>query len=149
MRSFLLRGDRVCLPPGDHNEPYAVGIDGPLNWAIYEPYTNVLWLAYLYEWMTGHFRGAKKELNSFKRATKEFWSYLDPEADEDTPGFESASDILRYTVEIGWLNEDQLISGRDEVEKSILSILTLEDAEDGVADRSGRRSPRRRRPQGI
>ncbi|KAJ3565276.1 hypothetical protein NPX13_g7564 [Xylaria arbuscula] len=149
MRSFLLRGDRVSLPPEDHNEPYATGIDGPLDWAIYEPYTNVLWLAYLYEWMTEHFRGPKKELNSFKRATKEFWSYLDPEADEDMPGFESASDILCYAVEIGWLDEDQLIGGRDEIEKSILSILTLEDAEEGVADRSLRRSPRRRRPKVI
>ncbi|KAI1313601.1 hypothetical protein F5Y03DRAFT_337143 [Xylaria venustula] len=146
MRSFLLRGDRVCLPPESHDQAYAKGIDGPITWTIYEPYTNVLWLAYLYEWIIEHFRGPKRELNPFKRATKEFWSYLDPEADENTPGFESASDILRYAVEIGWLNEDQLMGGRDEVEKSILSILTTDDAEDGVTDRSLRRSPRRRRP---
>ncbi|KAK5627772.1 hypothetical protein RRF57_003487 [Xylaria bambusicola] len=149
MRSFLLRGDRICLPPEDHKEPYAVGIDGPLSWAIYEPYTNVLWLAYLYEWMVEHFRGPKKEVNSFRRTTKEFWSYLDPEADENMPGFESASDILRYAVEVGWLDQNQLIGGRDEVEKSILSIITIDDGEDGVADRSLRRSPRKRRPTAI
>ncbi|KAJ2968047.1 hypothetical protein NUW58_g10309 [Xylaria curta] len=95
MRSFLLRGDRICLPPEDHRIPYAHGIDGPITWAIHEPYTNVLWLAYLYEWMVENFRGPKREVNSFKRATKELWSYLDPEADESVPGFESASDILR------------------------------------------------------
>ncbi|KAI0816408.1 hypothetical protein GGR55DRAFT_234593 [Xylaria sp. FL0064] len=149
MRSFLLRGDRVCLPPGAHNIAYAEGIDGPITWAIYEPYTNVLWLAYLYQWMVEHFCGPKRELNAFKRATKEFWSYLDPDADENTPGFESASDIVRYAVEIGWLDEDQLMGGRDEIEKSILSILAPDEVGDGVADRSIRRSPRRRRPAAV
>ncbi|GAP89617.2 putative HASPIN protein kinase [Rosellinia necatrix] len=149
MRSFLLRGDRVCLPPEDHKTPYADGIDGPITWAIHEPYTNVLWLSYLYEWMVRNFSGPKREVNSFKRATKELWSYLDPEADESVPGFESASDILRYAVEIGWVDEDQLMGGRDEVEKSILSILALDDAEGGAADSSLRRSPRRRRPTAI
>ncbi|KAI0539865.1 hypothetical protein GGR58DRAFT_463047 [Xylaria digitata] len=144
MRSFLLRGDRVCLPPEDHKEAYIDGIDGPITWAIHEPYTNVLWLAYLYEWMVEHYQGPKKEVNSFKRATKEFWSYLDPEADESMPGFESASDILRYAVEIGWLDENQLMGGRDEVERSILSILTTDDA-----DQSLRRSPRRHRPAPV
>ncbi|KAI0455658.1 hypothetical protein F5B21DRAFT_187647 [Xylaria acuta] len=146
MRSFLLRGDRVCLPPEDHRKPYSDGIDGPITWAIHAPYTNVLWLAYLYEWMVENFRGLKKELNSFKRATKELWSYLDPKADESVPGFEGASDVLRYAVEIGWIDEDHLMGGRDEVEKSILSILTTDDIEGSVADRSARRSPRRHRP---
>ncbi|GAW19282.1 hypothetical protein ANO14919_087680 [Xylariales sp. No.14919] len=149
MRSFLLRGDRVCLPPEDHKEAYADGIDGPITWAVHEPYTNVLWLAYLYEWMVEHYHGPRKEVNSFKRATKEFWSYLDPEAGENMPGFESASDILRYAVEIGWLEEDQLMGGRDEVEKSILSIITTDDVKDGTTDRSFRRSPRRRRPSAV
>ncbi|KAJ8120392.1 hypothetical protein ONZ43_g2889 [Nemania bipapillata] len=149
MRSFLLRGDRVCLPPEEHKKPYINGVDGPITWAIHEPYTNVLWLAYLYEWMADNFSGPKKEVNSFKRATKELWTYLDPEADENVPGFESASDILRYAVEIGWIDEDQLMGGRDEVEKSILSILSPDDVDSGVSDRSVRRSPRKRRPTAV
>ncbi|TRX91721.1 hypothetical protein FHL15_007274 [Xylaria flabelliformis] len=149
MRSFLLRGDRVCLPPEDHRKPYSEGIDGPITWTIHEPYTNVLWLAYLYEWMVENFRGLKKELNSFKRATKELWSYLNPEADENTPGFASASDILCYGVEIGWIDEDHLMGGRDEAEKSILSILTTDDIEGSVADRLVRRSPRKQRPSPV
>lgn len=143
MRSFLLRGDRVCLPPESHKKPYAVGVDGPITWAVHEPYTNVLWLAYLYEWMVNNFSGPKREVNSFKRATKELWMYLNPEADESVPGFESASDILRYALEIGWIDEDQLMGGREEVEKSILSILAPDDIEGGVAELSLRRSPRR------
>ncbi|KAI1337749.1 hypothetical protein F5Y15DRAFT_389016 [Xylariaceae sp. FL0016] len=145
MRSVLLRGDRVCLPPKSHKKPYAAGVEGPISWAIHEPYTNVLWLAYIYEWMIKNFQGPKKEVNSFKRATKDFWYHLDPEADDSVPGFDSASDIVRYAVECGWINEYQLMGGRDEIETSIISILTLEDMEgESRLDKSLRRSPRKK-----
>ncbi|KAF3064391.1 Serine/threonine-protein kinase haspin [Daldinia childiae] len=149
MRSFMLRGDRVCLPPKSHKTPYEEGIDGPICWAQHEPYTNVLWLAYIYQWMVKHFKGPKKEVNAFKRATKEFWTYLDPDAAENVPGFGSASDIVRFALESGWIEEDQLMGMRDEVEKSILSILTTNDLgreidEETFAEAYLRRSPRRR-----
>ncbi|KAI1372985.1 hypothetical protein F4677DRAFT_233264 [Hypoxylon crocopeplum] len=148
MRSFLLRGDKVCLPPQSHKKPYENGIDGPITWARHEPYTNVLWLAYIYEWMVAHFRGTKKDLNAFKRFTKEFWTYLDPDADDSVPGFGSASDIVRFALESGWIEEDQLMGVRDEIEKSILSILMNNDSgkeldEESPAEMSVRRSPRR------
>ncbi|KAI0603484.1 hypothetical protein F4775DRAFT_581400 [Biscogniauxia sp. FL1348] len=149
MRSFLLRGDRVCLPPKSHRRAYEAGIDGPISWAQHEPYTNVLWLAYLYEWMTGHFRGPKKELNAFKRPTREFWMYLNPEADASLPGFDSASDIVRYAVESGWIDEAQLMGGRDEMEKSILSILSVDDSGLLAEGPAMRRSPRKHRPSAV
>ncbi|KAI1456743.1 hypothetical protein F4805DRAFT_219001 [Annulohypoxylon moriforme] len=151
MRSFLLRGDRVCLPPQSHKTAYEKGIDGPITWSQYEPYTNVLWLAYIYEWMTGHFRGTKKELNAFKRLTKELWLYLNPDADDGVPSFDSASDVVRFAVESGWIEEEQLMGVREDIEKSILSILAndndLEENSDGEGDPETptRRSPRRRR----
>ncbi|KAI1643838.1 uncharacterized protein F4817DRAFT_348456 [Daldinia loculata] len=149
MRSFMLRGDRVCLPPKGHKTPYEEGIDGPICWAQHEPYTNVLWLAYIYQWMVKHFKGPKKEVNAFKRATKEFWTYLDPDAADGVPGFGSASDIVRFALESGWIEEDQLMGMRDEVEKSILSVLTTNDLgreidEETFAEAYLRRSPRRR-----
>ena len=149
MRSFLLRGDRVCLPAKAHKTPYAACADGggPIDWRLHEPYTNVLWLAYLYQYMTGHFRGPKRELTAFRRLTREFWAYLDPRAAADVPGFESASDIVRFAVESGWIEEDQLMGGREEVERSILSILSTDDTNGDVScvgDISLRPSPRRR-----
>ncbi|KAI1799924.1 hypothetical protein F4811DRAFT_541581 [Daldinia bambusicola] len=145
MRSFMLRGDRVCLPPRSHKIPYESGIEGPICWAQHEPYTNVLWLAYLYQWMAKHFKGAKREVNAFKRATKEFWTYLDPDAADDVPGFGSASDIVRFALESGWIEEEQLMGVRDEVEKSILSVLTAADEidEETFAEAYLRRSPRK------
>lgn len=147
MRSFLLRGDRICLPPKSHRTPYAQGIDGPIDWRVHEPYTNVLWLAYIYQYILDNFRGPKKELNTFKRLTKELWLYLNPKAGNNMPGFESASDIVRFAVESGWVEEDQLMGGREEVERSILSILSIDEPNgDGtfLSDMALRRSPRRR-----
>lgn len=155
MRSFLLRGDRTCLPPKSHNQAYQEGIDGPLCWAIHEPYTNVLWLAYTYDYLTRHFQGPKKDLNAFKRATKELWTHLDPDADDSVPGFASASDIVLFAVEAGWVDADQLTGGRPDVERSILSALADDDAVEGSSLLSmddsplRRRAPRRRRPQPV
>ncbi|OTB02260.1 hypothetical protein M426DRAFT_322838 [Hypoxylon sp. CI-4A] len=151
MRSFFLRGDRVCLPPQSHKKPYEQGIEGPITWAQHEPYTNVLWLAYIYEWMTKHFKGTKKELNAFKRLTKELWTHLNPDADDNVPSFGSASDVVRFAVESGWIEEDQLMGVREDIEKSIISILTTDNdmrKEFGGADAAGSplpRSPRRPR----
>ncbi|KAI9166798.1 Serine/threonine-protein kinase haspin [Paramyrothecium foliicola] len=108
MRSFLLRGDRKCLPPKDHNAPYAKGVDGPLTWDAYAPYTNVLWLAYLYEYLLGHFVGDKKELAAFKKETKELWKYLNPNAKDNVPCFGGAADVVCFAVEAGWIGQEQL-----------------------------------------
>lgn len=129
MRSFLLRADRVCLPPTSHKMTYEEGVDGPITWARHEPYTNVLWLAYIYTWMVTHYRGLKKDLAAFKRATKELWTHLDPDAADSVPGFGSASDVVRFALEAGWVEEDQLMGVREEGERSMLSILGTPRAE--------------------
>jgi serine/threonine-protein kinase haspin len=156
MRSFLLRGERAWLPPQSHNVAYAEGVDGPISWGLHEPYTNVLWLAYIYDYLVNHFAGPKKEVNAFQRTTMEFWPHLDPEADEDIPSFASASDIVVYAVESGWIDESQLMDGsRSMIERSILSVLTAHDElapEFGGPDvdsPSVRRSPRRHRQRYI
>ncbi|KAK8108624.1 hypothetical protein PG984_014425 [Apiospora sp. TS-2023a] len=149
MRSFFLRGDRTCIPPKGHNIAYQEGIDGPLCWALHEPYTNVLWLAYIYEYLVDNFQGPKKELNAFKRASKDFWTHLDPEADDAVPGFASASDIVMFAVESGWIDTEQLTEGRTEIERSILSVLDDrscagdESSLHDISEASLRRSPRR------
>ncbi|KAH8197025.1 hypothetical protein TruAng_008812 [Truncatella angustata] len=148
MRSFFLRGDRVCMSPQNHKIPYAEGNDGPISWAQHEPYTNVLWLAYLYEYIVFNFQGSRKELNAFKRVTRDFWTHLDPAADDNIPGFASASDIVMFAVESGWIDEEQLMGSRSMIERSILSILSddelVRDFQDlDFGSPSLRRSPRR------
>ncbi|KAI0127769.1 hypothetical protein BJ170DRAFT_595629 [Xylariales sp. AK1849] len=154
MRSFLLRGDRVCLPAKSHRIAYAEGTEGPISWVQHQPYTNVLWLAYIYDYIVSNFQGPKKELNTFKRITKDFRLYVDPEADDNIPSFASASDIVMFAVESGWIDQNQLTGGRAEVERSILSILTNDelvmdiDSLD-ISSHSFRRSPRRHHQRRI
>lgn len=129
MRSFLLRADRKCLPPEEHDTPYAKGIDGPLSWNAFAPYTNVLWLAYLYEYLLKHFSGDKKTLTAFKKQTREMWAYLNPDAKRSVPCFGSAADVVYFAVESGWMTQEQLVG----VEGSVLEredsiILAREEA---------------------
>ncbi|SPN98508.1 uncharacterized protein DNG_01553 [Cephalotrichum gorgonifer] len=131
MRSFLLRGDRKCLPPRSHATPYAAAFDGhPISWEVFAPYTNVLWLAYIYEYLTGHFSGEKKEMARFKRETKEMWGYLDPGAKEGVPCFGSAGDVVRFAVESGWVSEGQVVGEGSTILEREDSIIVEE--EDGA-----------------
>ncbi|TDZ29362.1 Serine/threonine-protein kinase haspin-like protein hrk1 [Colletotrichum spinosum] len=142
MRSFFICGERGCLPPSGHKSPYPVAANGkPLSWDLYVPYTNVLWLAYLYQYMIKGFKGDKgdkKDVSEFKKATKELWKYLDPEAKAGVPAFSCAADVVTFAVEAGWIHESQLMGGEEEREESI--ILSRDELEDAAA----RRSPRRR-----
>lgn len=149
MRSFLLKGDRVHLPPESHCKPYDDGPDGPISWSEHHPYTNILWLAYIYSYLSRHFQGEKRALTNFKKVTKELWSHLDPDAPLDILSFSSATDVVRYAVEAGWLTEAQLAGDRDigqfaEVpdESHNESIFEVQTADRSEADL--RRSPRRR-----
>ncbi|OIW33595.1 hypothetical protein CONLIGDRAFT_628506 [Coniochaeta ligniaria NRRL 30616] len=147
MRSFLLKGDRVCLPPKSHSRPYDVGVDGErISWTRYSPYTNVLWLAYIYQYLVDNFAGEKKGLTQFKKTTKEMWLHLNPEAPRTVLSFSSAGDVVRFAVECGWIREEQLVGegsfvGEDgataTLNESIIEVSTLQDVH-------LRRSPRRR-----
>lgn len=140
MRSFLLQADRNCLPPEAHCTPYAKGIDGPLCWEAFAPYTNVLWLAYLYEYLVKSFVGDKKELARFKKETQEMWEYLNPDAEADVPCFGSAEDIVCFAVEAGWVRADQLMEGASALDREDSIIVSRDEDE---VDTSLRRSPRR------
>lgn len=133
MRSFLLRADRKCLPPEAHQTPYAKGIHGPICWEAYAPYTNVLWLAYLYEYLVSNFRGDAKDLARFEACTADMWVYLNPEADDDVPCFGSAGDVVCFAVEAGWLCENQLVgSGTSIMEREDSIIVARQECLDGL-----------------
>ncbi|KAL7946283.1 hypothetical protein V8C42DRAFT_344138 [Trichoderma barbatum] len=142
MRSFLLRADREWLPPEAHHVPYAKGIDGPLSWDAYAPYTNVLWLAYTYEYLVDHFEGSKKELREFKKETAELWKYLNPNAPKDVPSFGCAADVACFALESGWIRQEELLGAStsliDREDSIIVSRSTVED------EASLRRSRRQR-----
>ncbi|KAM0334352.1 hypothetical protein ACHAQA_001378 [Verticillium albo-atrum] len=146
MRSHLLHGgaSRKCLPPTAHSIPY----QGDLSWAVSAPYTNVLWLAYTYQYMLTNFRGDKKDAARWKRDTAQMWRHLDPDAKAATPVFGSAAEVVRFGVEAGWVAPEQIMGGEGvsmvEREDSIVVSHELNDAEDDVEAARLRRSPRRK-----
>lgn len=145
MRSYLLKGDRVWLPPKSHNKPREKGVNGPVSWRRHYAYTNVLWLAYLYDYLVKNFQGSKRELAVFKRETQELWTHVDPEAPPEILSFSSAEDIIEFAVEAGWITEEQLVgTEHDESfshagDESIISIRSARKDEIQL-----RRTPRRR-----
>lgn len=144
MRSHLLWADRRCIPPEGHKTPYARGVEGPLSWTTYAPYTNVLWLAYLYRHLIGSFKGDEGQLARFKKETSEMWAHLDPDADEEVPCFRSAADIVHFAAEDGWVSEAQLLGPEASMVERGDSIIVLRDESEENKKPLVRRSPRRR-----
>ncbi|QBZ61372.1 hypothetical protein PoMZ_08321 [Pyricularia oryzae] len=144
MRSYMIKGDRAYLPPRFHNNPYD---GGRISWSEHHPFTNVLWLAYVYEYMAKHFCGDKRDLVAFKKTTRELWDHLNPDAPPDVQSFSSAADVVRFVVEAGWVTEAQVTNGHggggdDEDDYHEASIIEVQ-----VSDRDDsrlRRSPRQR-----
>ncbi|EGS20645.1 uncharacterized protein CTHT_0024810 [Thermochaetoides thermophila DSM 1495] len=127
MRSYLLLKDRTkVLAPEKHSKPYVRCLFppfDPISWQVHEPYTNVLWLAYLYEYLVQHFKGDAKQLRRFKKETAEMWMHLDPDAPRGVLSFPSAGDVVRFAVEAGWIGEEQVVdAGMSGVEEQSIIL---------------------------
>ncbi|KAL2201216.1 hypothetical protein P885DRAFT_65497 [Corynascus similis CBS 632.67] len=117
MRSFLIHHDRIVPSTHQHHvtgtttTPYQISpaTGEPISWRAYHPYTNVLWLAYLYAYMVKHFAGDVKDLKGFRRETRELWAHLDPGAPAGVLSFPSAGEVVRFAVEAGWVGESQVV----------------------------------------
>ncbi|KAH6636489.1 hypothetical protein F5144DRAFT_546590 [Chaetomium tenue] len=138
MRAYLIWGDRLPgtrSPPPTPNPtaaaatanppptpyPHSALTNAPLSWATHAPYTNVLWLAYLFRYLVDHFDTAKggageggaegrkhqqrrrqEELRAFRRETRELQAHLDPAAPRGVLSFPSAAEVVGFAVEAGW-----------------------------------------------
>ncbi|PHH75771.1 hypothetical protein CDD82_4290 [Ophiocordyceps australis] len=123
MRSFLLRGDREWIPPEGHTRPNPQGPKGTISWTSYMPYTNILWLAYLYRYLCHHFAGASTQLEQFKSQTSELWAHLDPCAEEGVKCFTSASELVLFALDADWIQWDQLAGVDDSITEREDSIV--------------------------
>lgn len=146
MRSYLLKGDRIWLPPRAHTKSYQKGHYGTtISWYAHHPYTNVLWLAYLYDYLVEHFQGGKRVISAFKRETQEFWTHLNPESSLEIMSFSSAEDVVEFAAEAGWITEDQLVGAAGEEGFSVMGEESIIEVRAARADDAHlRRSPRKR-----
>ncbi|KAH6693704.1 hypothetical protein F5X68DRAFT_258573 [Plectosphaerella plurivora] len=136
MRSFLLSGgtSRKCLPPSSHRTPYQpvklpkgtspTPSPGPVSWSVSAPYTNVLWLAYIYQYALTHFSGPAEDAARWRRDTAELWRHLDPDAKLGTPVFACAADVVRFALEAGWVSEEQVMGEGGDIDgaRSFLGV---------------------------
>ncbi|KAK3504630.1 hypothetical protein B0T13DRAFT_10889 [Neurospora crassa] len=111
----------------------------PISWAGYYPYTNVLWLSYIYSYLCRHFKGDKRELKAWREETEEMWRYLDPEQVDDVRqegsiGFGAAGDVVVFAVEKGWITEEQVMDVGDR------STMLFEESRLGVPPTEGMKS---------
>lgn len=144
MRSFLIHADRApVLPASQHAAPYptSAATGDPISWRGYHPYTNVLWLAYLYGYLVQHFAGDKSEVARFRKTTRELRRHLDPAQPRGVLSFPSAGEVVRFAVEAGWVAEGQLVDvwgegSRLEGERSWLEGSQL-GGEDGEEEKDG------------
>ncbi|KAH6849785.1 hypothetical protein B0I37DRAFT_443911 [Chaetomium sp. MPI-CAGE-AT-0009] len=121
MRAFLIHGEHR-VPEEEEEEdvptPYPTtpyprsGLTNqPISWSGYFPYTNVLWLAYLYRYLERHFSGDARALKAFRRETRELRAHLGPgpESHAGVPVFPSAGEVVRFAMEAGWISESQVV----------------------------------------
>ncbi|KAK1781578.1 hypothetical protein QBC45DRAFT_320945 [Copromyces sp. CBS 386.78] len=115
----------------------------PVSWAGYYPYTNVLWLSYIYCYLCQHFKGDKRDLKAWREETEEMWKYLDPEQvdavrQEGSIGFGAAEHVVVFAVEKGWITEEQVMDAGDRstvlFEQSRLEIPTMKGIPSGGED---------------
>lgn len=146
MRSYLIKGDRIWLPPKAHNKPYEKGMCGtPISWHQHHPYTNVLWLGYLYEYLMGNFRGPKREFAAFTKDTSELWAHLNPKSPLEVMSFSSAEDIVEFAAEAGWITEEQLSGSVGDEGYSLIGEESIIESRTARGDEAHlRRSPRKK-----
>jgi len=78
------------------------------TWKGFMPYTNVIWVYYLFNYTTNKYEGVLP-LGDFLKETKELRGKLDPDRRCSNGGFTCASEILDYCVRQGWIDEEDLI----------------------------------------
>jgi serine/threonine-protein kinase haspin len=108
MRNYLSTGERLPTPVTAKSK--SIEASGH-TWAEYTPYSNVLWIRYLYFYLERNFKkhgGVKAELKEFQGQTKEFKTKLDPRTAVHNGAFESAQEVLMFVVEKGWVSQEQL-----------------------------------------
>jgi hypothetical protein len=110
MRSHLFTGEKKTTSKGWHtpSKATAPGNIGT-SWEKHIPFTNVIWVRYLLAWLRQQLdrNGSedKARVREFTREVNEFQTRLKSMGDD---GFKSATDILMYMMECGWLTREQV-----------------------------------------
>jgi len=121
MRTHLFTGKHTMFKRNWHTET-SRSKNGGHTWAEYTPYSNVLWIRYLLKWLrTAYLKAIAPSDDSVEWNRTEGLSELNKRLDVRTKygAFESATDVLVFAAEQGWISAEQMESYG--VDSSILS----------------------------
>lgn len=112
MRTWLYESSKSATGPDYHDSEY---IDAAQSWADYTPYTNVLWLWFLLDWLKNRMLMAEslstahpKDVRKFCKDIEELMAHLSPE-DKSAPDFEDAAGVAEFALERGWVAIEDLM----------------------------------------
>lgn len=121
MRSHLFSGTRICRPAKWHTDASRDLNEGH-TWAEFIPYTNVLWIKYILQYLGKNYLKSKTNdltaYETFKAETKELSSRLNPMTKVENGAFSSAGQMLEYVVAQGWVVEEQIVEYGAELSES-------------------------------
>jgi serine/threonine-protein kinase haspin len=78
------------------------------SWEDYMPYNNVIWLWYLLDYTIKHYKGSQRSLNKFSTETAKLRHRLHPDTKALDGGFTSAWEVLKFSVESGWITSEEV-----------------------------------------
>jgi serine/threonine-protein kinase haspin len=123
MRTYVFEDQVHTTAASDHIVPY--GEDAIASWKDFRPYTNVLWLWYLLEWMiiqlkkSAKTKKAKEEIKVFENEANELRNRLNPDKTR-VRDFIDAADVANFAMEKGWIEMEDVY--QDEEGNSTLNL---------------------------
>jgi len=109
MRTNLMTNERISKTKAWHANPQSR--NPKKTWAEFIPYTNVIWIGYMLGYLKKVFKKAdgagSKPLKSFNEEAKELSNLLDSRTKLENGAFLTATDVLCYCLEKGWVSEEQ------------------------------------------
>ncbi|KAF4622651.1 hypothetical protein G7Y89_g14377 [Cudoniella acicularis] len=111
MRTHLFTGTRTMYKKTWHNAA-SRSLSNGHTWSEHIPYTNVIWISYLFNYLKRIFKETTDEdglaeLKKFIEETKEFSKCLDTRTKVENGAFMCAQDVFAYVIEVGWMTREQ------------------------------------------
>lgn len=109
MRSWVFERKTSSTGPDYHDTPYD-SLNTDASWEDYAPYTNVLWLWFLFDWLINRLEessGGSAAVERFREETKELAARLCPD-DKTASNYKDAADVANYAMRLGWIAIEDL-----------------------------------------
>lgn len=110
MRCYALEDQRApkanFSDPSKHDQrrPYSEFKRG--GWDEYHPYTNIIWLRYILNYILKHNNLPRLDVDDFKSETFAIRRRMDPALRTNRGAFQSASELWNECIKNGWICQE-------------------------------------------